>query len=309
MPAKKISNEPELNTLHDLAMLFPTEESCHDYVAEKRWGDEPACVHCGSMRKIYKLKGGKLYKCADCRKQFTVRVGTIFEDSPLPLRKWFFAMFIITAHKKGISSVQLAKDVDVTQKTAWFMLHRIRYAMTTKDFTKPLDGIVEADETYIGGKKKGGKRGRGSENKTPVFGILDRDDKTIITQPVKYVNANTLQGIVKANVAPESTIMTDEWRAYNGLDKNFAGHERVDHSKGEYARGDVHVNTIEGFWSLLKRGIVGIYHQVTSKHLHRYCGEFDFRYNTRSERDNHRFNRVASKLEGRLTYKQLIKTA
>lgn len=307
MPAKKVN--PNEFTLKDLQKRFPTEESCHAFVALERWGGNPICVHCGCDRKIYVLNHGKLFKCADCRKQFTVRIGTIFEDSPLPLQKWFHAMFVITAHKKGISSVQLSKDIGITQKSAWHMLHRIRYGMSTKGFTKPLDGVVEADETYIGGKKKGGKRGRGSENKTPVFGMLDRDDKTVKTQPVKYVNANTLQGIIKANVAPESTIMTDEWGAYNGLDKSFASHQRVNHGEKEYARGEVHVNGMENFWSLLKRGIVGIYHQVTSKHLHRYCGEFDYRYNSRDEKDSDRFTSTFKNIEGRLTYKELIQAA
>ncbi len=307
MPAKKVN--PNLFTLNDLQKRFLTEESCHAFVAQERWGDKPVCVHCGCDRKIYVLNGGKLFKCADCGKKFSVRIGTIFEDSPLPLQKWFHAMYVVTAHKKGIASTQLAKDIGITQKSAWHMLHRIRYAMGSKEFHQPLDGIVEADETYIGGKKKGGKRGRGSENKTPVFGMLDRDDKTVKTQPVKYVNANTLQGIIKANVAPESTIMTDEWGAYNGLDKSFAGHERVNHGEQEYARGEVHVNGMENFWSLLKRGIVGIYHQVTSKHLHRYCGEFDYRYNSRDEKDCDRFTSTFGNIEGRLTYKELIKAA
>jgi len=296
----------EFRTLQDLEKRFPTEESCHEYLAEKRWGKQLVCVQCGSYRQIYTLKGGKLFKCADCRRTFTVRIGTIFEDSPLPLRKWFFAIFVLAAHKKGISSVQLSKDIGVTQKTAWFMLHRIRYAMGTRTFRKPLDGVVEADETYIGGKKKGGKRGRGSENKTPVFGMVDRDDKTVMVKPVKYVNAKTLKAIIKQNASPDSTIMTDEWSAYNGLDKDFAGHERVDHGRKEYVRGDVHVNTIEGFWSLLKRGIIGIYHQISTDHLHRYCDEFEYRYNTREIKDHERFSETFSYVDGRLTYKKLI---
>lgn len=217
---KKINNsEPKFKTLHDLEKRFPTEESCHEYVAMKRWGNAPVCVHCGSYRKIYKLQGGKLFKCADCRRQFTVRIGTIFEDSPLPLRKWFFAMFMMSAHKKGVSSVQLAKDVGVTQKTAWFMLHRIRYAMGTKAFHTPLDGVAEAGETYIGGKKKGGKRGRGSENKTPVFGMVDRDDKSVVTQSVQYVNANTLESLktqgVNLSLVLTMSIMTIIRRSTN----------------------------------------------------------------------------------------------
>ncbi len=294
----------EIKSFFELQKVFPTEESCIQELARTRWGKKPVCPHCGSSRKIYIISKGKLFKCADCRKPFSVRIGTIFEDSPIPLKKWFMALWLITAHKKGISSMQLSRDLDVTQKTAWFMLHRIRYAMAHGSFHKPLDGIVEADETYIGGKHSG-KRGRGSENKTPVFGMLDRDDETIMTQPVEKVNKKTLQGLLKENVDKGSTIMTDEWRAYNGLDKHFKGHEKVDHSNEEYARGIVHVNNLENFWSLLKRGITGIYHHVSRTHLHRYCSEFQYRYNTRKIKDSQRFSFALCHLSGRLDYSTL----
>jgi transposase-like protein len=298
--------QPEFTNLLKVAEYFPTEESCHNFLINKRWGDKPVCPHCGSSRKVYIMQGGKILKCADCRKQFTVRIGTIFQDSPIPLQKWFFALFIVSAHKKGISSIQLGKDISVTQKSAWFMLHRIRYAMGHGEFMKSLNGIVECDETYIGGKNFHGKRGRGSENKTPVFGMLDRDDSIIRSGPVSKVDGQTLKAIIKENVSPETRIMTDEWGAYNGLDKDFKSHERVDHGNEEYARGDIHVNTIEGFWSLLKRGIVGIYHHVSADHLHRYCNEFNYRYNTRKVRDTQRFEKMLTHLNGRLMYKNLI---
>ncbi|HLE31994.1 MAG TPA: IS1595 family transposase, partial [Bacteroidota bacterium] len=174
----------KFTNLLDVANRFPDDKSCREFLEFSRWGTKPVCPHCGSVRKIYRINDGKLFKCADCRKQFTVRVGTIFEDSALPLQKWFMAVYLITAHKKGISSVQLGKDIGVTQKSAWFMLHRIRYAVRTKP-SKPLNGIVEADETYVGGKPRkgtlrnpsesglGNKRGRGT-TKTPVFGMVER---------------------------------------------------------------------------------------------------------------------------------------
>jgi transposase-like protein len=165
----------EIKSLFDLQRAFSTEESCIQELAKARWNGKPVCVHCSSSRKIYTISKGKLFKCADCRKPFSVKMGTIFEESAISLQKWFMAIWLVTAHKKGISSMQLGRDLGVTQKTAWFMLHRIRYALANKTFHKPLDGIVEADETYIGGKMRGGKRGRGSENKTPVFDMLDRD--------------------------------------------------------------------------------------------------------------------------------------
>jgi transposase-like protein len=166
--------EPNFKGIVDFLKRFPDELSCIEYLIQARWEDKIVCPHCGSFRKIYKIKGGKILTCADCRKQFTVKVGTIFEDSALSLQKWFMAIYILTAHKKGISSLQLSRDINVTQKTAWFMLHRIRYAIKTKHFYTPLLGTVEADETYIGGKVRGGKVGRGSENKTAVFGMIER---------------------------------------------------------------------------------------------------------------------------------------
>lgn len=179
MPVKKVN--PNKFNLDDFKSRFPTEESCHTFVAVQRWGDKPVCVHCGCDRKVYVLNSGKLFKCANCKKKFSVRIGTIFEDSPLSLQKWFYAIYLVTAHEKGIASTQLAKNLGITQKSAWHMLYRIRYAMSSKDFNKPFNGIVAADETYIDDKKKGDERGRGSENKTSVFDTLDCDDKIVKT--------------------------------------------------------------------------------------------------------------------------------
>ncbi len=303
MKTTKVQTEPKFRNLLDVQRRFPDEQSCIDFLIEQRWNGKPACVHCGSTKKFYRIQKGKLLKCADCRKPFSVRVGTIFEDSPLPLQKWFFAMYVFSAHKKGISSVQLGKDIGVRQATAWFMLHRLRYGMNPKTNTKKLKNIVEADETYIGGRGHKGKRGRGSENKTAVFGMAERGGN-VISKPVERVNAKTLKGLIRDNVSPKATMMTDEWTAYNGLDKEFK-HNVVNHGRKEYVKGEIHTNTIESFWALLKRGIHGIYHHVSKEHLRRYCDEFQFRFNSRQTEDSKRFTAMLSKCEGRLTYQTL----
>jgi transposase-like protein len=251
------------------------------------------------------MREGKLYKCADCRKQFTIKVGTIFEDSAIPLQKWFFAIFLMTAHKKGISSCQLARDLSITQKTAWFMLHRIRYMLKSKSFNKPLKGIVEVDETYVGGRAIGsGITGTNQPNKTPVFGMIQRKGELRI-MPVKRTNGKTLKPIIRKNVSPDSIIMSDEFGAYHNLDKEFKDHRVVTHSKGIYVDGSAHTQTIDGFWSLLKRGIFGIYHHVSRQHLDQYCDEFEFRHNSRKTDDTDRFITALKKCEGRLTHKTL----
>jgi transposase-like protein len=299
----KKPSEIQFNSLFDLRQRFPDEKSCREYLAQSRWNGKPVCVHCGYSKKIYSINDGKLYKCAKCRKQFTVRVGTIFEDSALPLQKWFMAIYLITAHKKGISSVQLSKDIEVTQKTAWFMLHRIRYAVRTARFGKKLSGTVEADETYVGGR--GHKHGRGSENKIPIFGMAERGGK-IEAEAVTRVNRKTLQAVLKERVDSDANMMTDEWKAYNKLDRWFNSHKRVHHNAKEYVRGDVHVNTIESFWSMLKRGIYGIYHHVSRKHLDKYVDEFEFRCNSKHIADTRRFGLMLNVCDGRMTYQTLI---
>jgi len=298
-------NEPKLSNLLDVIKRFPTEESCREYLEQVRWNNKPVCPHCNYSEKIYRLNGGKLYKCGNpkCYKPFSIKIGTIFEDSALPLQKWFHAMFVVSAHKKGISSYQLARDISVTQKTAWHMLHRIRLSMKTKSFDKPLDGTIECDETYVGGKHRG-KRGRGSENKTPVFGMVARGGD-LRSMPVKDVKRNTLKPIIDRHVAKGSTVMTDELPSYNCLSQDYT-HERISHLKKQYVKGGTHTQNIENFWSLLKRGILGIYHHVSPEHLHRYCDEFEHRYNSRKIQDAQRFSRLLSQCEGRLTYQNLI---
>ncbi len=303
----------KFNNILDVVKHFPDETACRNFLAESRWGKTPVCVHCGSSRKIYKVSGGKLLKCADCRKQFSVRVGTIFEDSALPLQTWFMAIYLLTAHKKGISSVQLGKDIGVTQKTAWFMLHRIRFAVRTKSFEKPLDGTIEADETFIGGKEKNkhfDKRtketqGRSLETKSAVFGIRQREG-VVIAQRVYRVDSANLFPILIKQVSPDANVITDEMSAYRKLNKHFKNHSQIDHGRKEYVRGNIHTNSIESFWAILKRGIFGIYHQVSKKHLDKYVDEFEFRFNSKHIHDTERFSLMLKNCSGRLMYKNLI---
>ena|SRR5579883_346222 len=299
------ANEIQLTNLTDFYKKFPNEVSCHDYLRDERFPDgKVPCTKCGTTEKIYRLKDGKRYKCGHCKHIFTITVGTVFEASHVQLQKWFLALYIVSAHKKGISSLQLHRDLGITQKTAWFMLHRIRFILANGTMQSQLSGTVEVDETYIGGKNHRGKTGRGSENKTAVVGLLQRGGE-VTSFPVEKVNRETLHEAVLVNVKTGSNLMTDEFGSYNGLGRTYK-HRKVNHGIKEYARGDVHVNSLEGFWSLLKRGIVGIYHVVSTEHLHRYCEEFNYRYTTRKMHDAVRFQHTFSKCGGRLTYKELI---
>ncbi|HNP24672.1 MAG TPA: IS1595 family transposase [Panacibacter sp.] len=299
--------------LHEMITKMPDEETCRKYLADQRWKDGKAiCPYCGHD-KCYVIEGGKRYKCGskECYKKFSVTVGTIFEASNIPLQKWFMAFFVVSAHKKGISSYQLGKDIGVTQKSAWFMIHRIRELMRPKEATM-LDTLVEVDETYVGGKMKNKHKSirnkahvdnvSHTQNKTGVMGYLQRDKelKLVIMDTEK-----TLKEQVKENVAPEAVIVTDGLNAYRGLDKDFEGHEIVNHMEDEYVRGLFHTNSVEGSFGLFKRMIYGIYHQTSKKHLHRYCDEFTYRYNSRKLKDADRFNISLSRVEGRLDYKTL----
>jgi transposase-like protein len=306
------TTETKFTNFVDFGKRFPDEKACRDYLAKARWNGKPICSHCGYWQKIYNINDGKLYKCARCKKQFTVRLGSIFEDSALPLQKWFMAIYILTAHRKGISSCQLARDVQVTQKTAWHMLHRIRYAIRTKSFERPLEGIIEADETYVGGQEKNkhfdkrteNARGRSTETKAVVFGMLERQGE-VRTMPVENVQRDTLHALIKEHVAKGSKLMTDELHSYKGL-SDIYDHQHVNHGKKQYVQGDVHTQNIECFWSLMKRGINGVYHWTSKKHLHRYTDEYAYRYNSRKITDIERFHMFFLYCSGRLTYKELI---
>jgi transposase-like protein len=294
-----------LTNLMDFYKRFPDEQTCREYLFNERFPDgKVVCMKCGSTEKIYNLADGKRYKCGNCKHIFTVTVGTVFEASHIPLQKWFLAIYLVSAHKKGISSLQLHRDISVTQKTAWFMLGRIRYMLSNGISTRRMNGTVECDETYVGGKHHKGKRGRGSENKTPVFGMVERQGE-VRAIPVENVKTKTLQPIIEKNIAEGSTVMTDELPSYNKLDESYE-HKTVNHGSKEYVREEIHTQNIDNFWSLLKRGIIGIYHSTSEKHLHRYVDEFQYRHNTRKIKDGERFKNVMGQSEGRLKYKELI---
>ena len=297
-----------------LKLAEMTEDEARERVENIRWPDGIICPKCGSDKGAYKLESKPesknkvrpgLYKCKACRKNFTVTMGTVFEDSHIPLKKWLLAIYLMNASKKGISAHQLHRMLDVTYKAAWFMAHRIRYAMTEKPLGQ-LIGTVEADETYVGGKRRGGKRGRGSENKTPVFALVERGGE-LRAGKVQNVTGKTLKGIIRENVTPDSRIMTDQYIAYTGLNKEFAGHETVNHGAGEYVRGDAYTNTLEGWFSMLKRGVNGTFHHVSKQHLDRYVGEFVYRYNNREITDAERAEKAVKNIEGkRLIYKETV---
>lgn len=279
------------------------------------WPDGPVCPHCGSAGKHYDLAKTRvgLRKCGEkeCRKQFTVRIGTVFESSHVPLHKWFQAVHLLCASKKGISSHQLHRVLEVTYKTAWFMSHRIREAMRSGELA-PMGGsggIVEVDETFIG-QKKGVKVQRGYNHKHAVLTLVDRqgDAKSF---HVSNVRATTVMPIVRENIAKEARVATDEAVQYNDMKWHASEHQALRHAIEEWARGEFHTNTVEGYFSIFKRGMKGVYQHCSEKHLHRYLAEFDFRYNNRSARGVEDDERTVRALRGiirkRLTYRSTDK--
>ncbi|MCA3254919.1 MAG: IS1595 family transposase [Burkholderia sp.] len=299
----------QFDTLFQMMAAFPDEQSAIDHFTAIRWKDGAFCPLCGST-KVYHFSDKRTHKCGDCRKRFSIKVGTVFEDSKIELRKWLIAIWLITSHKKGIASTTLAKDLGVTQKTAWFMLHRLRHAARTQSFSKPLDGEVEIDETYVGGKahnrhKGDPKNGPGTSGKTGVIGAISRGGQAVATV-IDRPDTQTLDSFAHAVVSPDAALVaTDEHSGYRHLGRTF-NHGIVRHSAGEFRKGDAHTNSIEGFWSLLKRQIIGIHHWISPKHLQRYVDEATWRFNLREIAEGERVNSLLASAEGRLPYKVLI---
>jgi len=293
---------------------FHNEEAAYAFVEARIWPDGPVCPKCGSKERIGKM-GGKstrigLHKCYVCRKPFTVKMGTIFEDSHLPLRLWLQAMYLICSSKKGFSANQLHRTLGVTLKTAWFLGHRIREAMREGDLASfgSNGGIVEVDETFIG-QEEGIPKRRGYAHKRKVLSLVDRESGEARSIVIDNLNAKTIVPILKENIVREARVMTDDAGQYKHLNKHFSDHGSVQHSQGEYVSltdPSIHTNTVEGFFSIFKRGMKGVYQHCKKHHLHRYLAEFDFRYSKRIARgvdDTERADKLLSGVVGkRLTY-------
>ena len=293
-------------TLQEAIKYFTDPDTCLEFMVSLRWSDGVTCPHCHS-KEISFLSTRRIWKCLNCKKQFSAKVGTIFEDSPVGLDKWFAAMWMIVNAKNGVSSYEIHRAIGVTQKTAWFMDHRIRMAMQTKTFEK-LSGKVEADKTYVGGKAENMHKsrrerviqGRGTIGKTAVMGILQRKGE-VITKVIPDTKKETLQPEIEKNVKEGSEVFTDALPSYNGLDPEYK-HQVIDHAIA-YAIGQIHTNGIENYWSLLKRCLKGTYIHVDPDHLFRYLDEESFRFNNRTTDDAARFLLAAASVVGlRLTY-------
>lgn len=289
---------------------FHDEAKAFEHLERIIWADGKACPHCGGVDRITKVTANPakrirlgLWRCGDCKKQFTVKVGTVFEHARLPLNKALQAVYLMTSSKKGISAHQLHRVLEVTYKTAWFLAHRIREAMRSGDLA-PFGGdggIVEVDETFIGHdrtiKPKGDKKGRGFHHKHKVLALVDRNSGRSRCMVVNSLRAADLTPILEENIHYEAHVMTDEAGQYKFLNRSFAQHDFVSHSRGEYGRGQIHTNTVEGAFSIFKRGMRGVYQHCAKKHLHRYVAEFEFRYN----------NRVANGFDDRERSEQAIR--
>jgi transposase-like protein len=318
---------PKFEKLRDMASIDVgrlTEDEARAILEGIRWPKGPVCPHCGSMRvvriqaKSEKIRDGVI-RCNDCQKQFTVTVKTIMHRSHITLRQWVQAFYSMCSHKKGVSALQLQRNLGLhSYKSAWHLAHRIRAAMGGKSSIKRLKGTVEVDETYIGGKPRRDKNWRNTPNKngrgkntgrgtkkTPVMVLVERQGDAV-SKPVERVDAANLKSAIRETVDRQSTIMTDEWKSYRGIGREFAGgHSVVNHGMGEYVNGDKYTNTAESYFALLKRGVHGVFHHVSKQHLPRYCGEFSFRWNYRKVNDGTRAEAAIRGTEGkRLVYKK-----
>ncbi|MGC9976008.1 MAG: IS1595 family transposase [Syntrophales bacterium] len=310
---------PKFETLAEMAAIDVgrlTEDQARDILEKIRWPEGVKCAHCES-ENVTRLNGEKardgVIQCNECRKQFTVTVGTIMHRSHITLRQWVQAFHSMCSHKKGVSSLQLQRNLGLhSYRSAWHLTHRIRTAMKEDPLASLLKGIVEVDETYIGGKPpkdgKEHKRGRGTK-KAPVMAMVERDGN-VVTRPVENVTARTLKSAIRETIDRDSRIITDEFESYRGIGAEFkGGHETVNHNQGEYVRDDVFTNTAESFFALLKRGVHGTFHHISKKHLEKYCNEFSFRWDNRKVTDGERAEEAVKGTEGkRLMLKDLLKS-
>ncbi|HZT95557.1 MAG TPA: IS1595 family transposase [Chloroflexota bacterium] len=311
-------------TLDQVTKIAASERAAYDFTESVLWPHGPVCPHCGTVNHAYllpnqktrtgRLSERKLWKCGEtkCRKQFTVTVGTVMEGSKIPLSKWVLAFNLFCAGKNGISSTELERQLGITHEAAWFMAHRIRYALV-QQHSEPLTGIVEADETWVGGVLKGKGRGKGvfAQNKTPVVTLVERGGE-VRSRTVPTIDGSNLGDALRDNVAQSAVLMTDTNPGYRKPGRMFRGHESVDHNNDEYVRGKgpraPHVNTAEGYFSQLKRSIDGTHHSVSKQHLQRYATEFDHCYNTRKQSDTERMVGAISRTRGkRLKYESGVK--
>ncbi|HXJ93843.1 MAG TPA: IS1595 family transposase [Terriglobia bacterium] len=298
-----------------MPLVCSNEDAAVEFFELERWGNKPTCVHCGS-ETVYKMSDAKtgkrnkryLWRCRACKKQYTVRIGTVYEESRLDLRHWCYAFWRAATSKKGVAALEIMRHCQITYKSALFLMNRIRFAMAPPADAPKLSGIVEADETYIGGKprpgdKKEHKRGRGT-SKTPVFAAVERDGRKH-SRVVADVTSDTLEAAMREVVDQQARVITDDYQVYSGLGARFeGGHDTICHSTREYVRGDIHTNTVESSFALVKRGIHGIYHNVSREYLHRYLWQFDFVWNNRFLNDGERTEAAVRAAEGkRLMYK------
>ena len=300
-----------IKSVFELTQIFSSEQDCIDYLETLRWSKVPVSPF-DSTSKVYKCKNNQ-YRCKNTGKYFNVKTDTMFENSKISLRKWFLAIWLVTAHKKGISSIQLSKDIGTTQKTAWFMLQRIRACFGIEN-SNELEGVVECDETFIGGKNKNRHKdkkvphsqGRSFKDKVPVMGMLQRDGK-MNAFVVNDTKRKSIQPLIYKYVNTATRLITDEWWAYTGLDKDY-DHRIIDHSKKEYVSlqdNTIHTNNIEGSWNILKRSVSGMYNHVSKKHLQKYVDEFVYRFNLRKVSDQEKFRYLLSNSNVRTKYKEL----